>query len=101
MRAHESYRACGTPLAGELGRPGQNAAAPIERLYFLAKGPANAIEPIETADALLLLLRNILFFADDPELVKMVFRSANDFLGQVPAYRLTFYPDGRVWDLIQ
>jgi hypothetical protein len=95
------YRACGTPFAGELARPGENAAAPVDRLYFLAKGPENCIAPVETGEALRLLLRNILFFADDPELVKMVFRSANEFLGQVPAYRLTFYPDGRVWDLIR
>jgi hypothetical protein len=95
------YRACGTPFAGELARPGENASAPIERLYFLAKGRENTIAPVETAEALRLLLRNILFFADDPELVKMVFRSANEFLGQIPAYRLTFYPDGRVWDLIE
>ena len=100
-RLDSGYRACGTPFAGELARPGENAAAPIERLYFLAKGPENRIEPVETPEALRLLLRNILFFADDPELVKMVFRSANEFLGQVPAYRLTFYPDGRVWDLIE
>jgi len=95
------YRACGTPFAGELARPGENAAAPIERLFFLAKGPDNVTEPVEAGEALRLLLRNILFFADDPELVKMVFRSANDFLGKVPAYRLTFYPDEQVWDLIQ
>jgi hypothetical protein len=94
------YRACGTPFAGELARPGENAAAPIERLYFLAKGPENSIEPIEDAEALRMLLRNILFFADDAELVKMVFRSASEFLRRVPAFRLTFYPDGRVWDLI-
>src|SRR5215475_2117375 len=100
-RTGEGYRACGTPFAGELARPGENAAAPIACLFFLAKGPANTIEPIETGEALRLLLRNILFFADDPELVKMVFRSANDFLGKVPARRLTFYPDDRVWDLIQ
>src|SRR5215470_17366183 len=100
-RGRPRYRACGTPFAGELARPGENAAAPVERLYFLAKGPENGIAPIEAGEALRLLLRNILFFADDPELVKMVFRSANDFLGKVPAYRLTFYPDGRVWDLIQ
>jgi hypothetical protein len=95
------YRACGTPFAGELARPGENAAAPIDRLYFLSKGPKSLIEPIATGDALRMLLRNILFFADDPELVKMVFRSANEFLGKVPAFRLTFYPDERVWDLIQ
>jgi hypothetical protein len=97
----EGYRACGTPFAGELARLGENAAAPIDRLFFLAKGPENRIDPIETPDALRMLLRNILFFADDSELVKMVFRSACEFLARVPAFRLTFYPDERVWDLIQ
>lgn len=97
----EGYRACGTPFAGELARLGENASAPVDRLFFLAKGPENRIDPIETPDALRMLLRNILFFADDPELVKMVFRSACDFLARVPAFRLTFFPDTRVWDLIQ
>jgi hypothetical protein len=100
-RDEGGYRACGTPFAGELARPGENATAPIECIYFLAKGPKNVIEPIEPAETLRMLLRNILFFADDPELVKMVFRSANEFLGKVPAFRLTFYPDERVWDLVQ
>jgi hypothetical protein len=100
-RDGEGYWACGTPFAGELARPGENATAPISRLYFLAKGPENSIEPIEAGDALRMLLRNILFFADDADLVKMVFRSACEFLGRVPAYRLTFYPDERVWDLVQ
>jgi hypothetical protein len=96
-----AYQACGTPFAGELARPGENAAAPIEHLFFLAKGPENRVDPIDPADALRMLLRNILFFADDADLVKMVFRSANEFLGCVPASRLTFYPDQRVWGLIQ
>lgn len=100
-RNETGYRACGTPFAGELARPGENATAPIERLFFLAKGPENRIEPMETSEALRMLLRNILFFADDGELVKMVFRSANEFLARVSPYRLTFYPDERVWDLIQ
>lgn len=100
-RDGERYLACGTPFAGELARLGENAAAPIERLFFLAKGRENRIEPIETADALRMLLRNILFFANDAELIEMVFRSACEFLGRVPASRLTFYPDERVWDLIR
>ena len=99
-REGDGYLACGTPFAGELARLGENAAAPIERLFFLAKGRENRIEPIEPADALRMLLRNILFFAKDAELVKMVFRSACQFLARVPAFRLTFYPDERVWDLI-
>lgn len=100
-RDGESYRACGTPFAGELARLGENASAPITRLYFLAKGPDNRIDPIDPADALRMLLRNVLFFADDAGLVEMVFRSAFEFLARVPAFRLTFYPDARVWDLIQ
>jgi hypothetical protein len=99
-REGDRYLACGTPFAGELARIGENAAAPVERLFFLAKGPENHIEPIETADALRMLLRNILFFADDPDLIEMVFRSASEFLTRVPASRLTFFPDERVWDLI-
>lgn len=100
-REGETYRACGTPFAGELARLGENASAPISRLFFLAKGPENRIDPIGAPDALRMLLRNILFFADDPDLVKMVFRSACEFLARVPAFRLTFFPDSRVWDLIQ
>ena len=100
-REGDRYLACGTPFAGELARLGENAAAPIDRLFFLAKGPENLIEPIETSDALRMLLRNILFFVDDADLIQMVFRSACDFLARVPAFRLTFFPDERVWDLIR
>ena len=95
------YFACGTPFAGELARVGENAQAPVEHLFFLAKGPENRIEPIAPPEALRMLLRNILFFADDSELVEQVFSSACEFLKHVPASRLTFFPDARVWDLIQ
>ena len=95
------FVAWGTPFAGELARPGENETAPIAQLFFLAQGPENRIDPIPTRDALRMLLRNILFFADDSKLVEMVFRSACEFLSRVPAARLTFLPDARVWELIQ
>ena len=93
------YLACGTPFAGELARLGENVSAPISQLFFLAQGPENRVATLAPAETLRLLLRNILFFADDSELIKRVFRSACDFLARVPASRLTFYPDARVWDL--
>jgi len=99
-RDRDGYEACGTPFAGELARVGENRRAPVEHLFFLAQGPENRIDPIPTPDALRMLLRNILFFADDSNLVEMVFRSACEFLGRVPASRLTFLPDERVWELI-
>ena len=99
-RDGEGYRACGTPFAGELARLGENCSAPVATLFFLEQGPKNQIRPISSADAVRRLLRNILFFADDPDLVKLVFRSALDFVTIVPVRRLTFLPDERVWELV-
>jgi hypothetical protein len=100
-RNGEEYRACGTPFAGELARVGENRSAPVNTLFLLAKGPENKIEAVSTAEAAHCLLRNILFFAEDAELVKLVFRAACEFVDRVPVRRLTFMPDQRVWDLIQ
>ena len=99
-RQDEGYFAIGTPFFGELARVGENLCAPIEAVYLLAKGPENKIEPIVGADAVRDLLGNILFFARDPEFVKLVFDAAFDFVSRVPVRRLTFVPDARVWELI-
>jgi iron(III) transport system substrate-binding protein len=47
-----------------LGKAGENIAAPIAAAYFLAKGERNSTAPIPPARAAALLLRNVLFFAD-------------------------------------
>jgi hypothetical protein len=101
LRPTNGYTAFGTPFFGDLGIVGETASAPVAALYFLAKGEDNFIEPVPLAEAARLLLRNILFFAKDPELIKLVFQSACSFLQAVPAYRLTFVPDTRVWELIR
>ena len=100
-RQEGRYFAVGTPFFGELARVGENLQAPIEAVYLLAKGPKNKIEPVLGADAVRGLLGNILFFARDPEFVKMVFDSAFDFVKHVPVRRLTFVPDTSVWELIE
>ena len=97
-RTHAAY---GTPFFGDLGIAGDNVCAPVAALYFLAKGAGNRIDPLGSAEAARLLLRNILFFAKDAGLVRLLFQAACDFLESVPAYRLTFFPDVRVWELIQ
>jgi len=99
-RRPDGYCACGTPFSGELAKVGENVSAPIAVLFLLAKGQQNCVEPVEQADAVCFLLRNILFFAQDQELVKLVFQSALNFVNAVPVRRLVFVPDERVWDLI-
>ena len=100
-REGNQYVACGTPFAGELARVGKNQTAPLSALFLLEKGLQNSIEPIGPTEAIQRLLRNILFFADDPELVKLVFQSACEFARFVPIHRLVFVPDQRVWDVIR
>ncbi len=99
-REGNAYQACGTPFAGELARVGENQSAPLHTLFLLEQGPENRIEPVSASEATRLLLRNILFFAEDSELVRLVFQSACEFVERVPVRRLIFVPDNRVWEMI-
>jgi hypothetical protein len=96
----EGYVAFGTPFTGELAKLGENTSAPVAALYLLAQGPENRIEPVAVADAGRELLANMLFFAEDQEMVHWAFQAACDFVNRVPVHRLTFVPDARVWEMI-
>jgi hypothetical protein len=94
------YEAFGTPFAGELAKIGENIRAPLAALYLLSKGSENRIEEVSNAEAARALFQHILFFAEDAELVRLVFHSVFSFVSRVPVRRLVFAPDARVWELI-
>ena len=101
VRKHDAaYTAYGTPFTGELAKLGENVSAPIAALYLLAKGSQNRIDPLSQAEATRSLLANLLFFAEDGDLVQSIFHSAFEFVSRVPVSRLTFVPNARVWELI-
>jgi hypothetical protein len=95
------FIAAGTPFTGELGRSGENISAPVKALFFLRHATENRITRLPDAEAVRMLMRNILFFAGDASLVARVFDLACEFISSVPAFRLSFLPDSRVWDLIR
>lgn len=99
-KQNDGYVAYGTPFTGELAKLGENVSAPVSLLYLLSKGPENRIEPVAPAEAARSLLANLLFFAEDEELVQATFHSTFEFVSRVPVRRLTFFPDSRVWELI-
>ena len=99
-KKNPDYLAFGTPFAGDLGEPGKNVSAPIAALYLLAKSQKNRIEPLTPADAIQRILRNVLFFAREPKMVRQVFDAVCTFVATVPVYELAFFPDQRVWELI-
>jgi len=94
------FRAFGTPFAGELATLGENVSAPVSTLFFLEKGEENRVENVSKDQAMRSLLRNILFFAEDSELVNLVFQSACNFVERARTRRLVFVPDRRVWERI-
>jgi hypothetical protein len=94
------YVAFGTPFTGELAKLGENIQAPIAAFYLLRQGTENRIDPVSGIEATRALLSNILFFAEDAELVRQVFSAACEFTSRVPVYQLTFLPDSRVWEMI-
>lgn len=100
-RQADSYVAFGTPFTGELAKLGKNVSAPIAALYLLEQGSENRIEPVSAGDAARGLLANLLFFAEDRELVQLAFHAACEFVSRVPVSRLTFLPDSRVWEMIE
>ncbi|MGH8101639.1 MAG: hypothetical protein ACREIW_10100 [Chthoniobacterales bacterium] len=100
-KQQRGYSAFGTPFTGELAKSGENIQAPIAALYLLAQGSENRIEQMSRTEAIQGLLSNILFFAEDAELVRLVFEAACEFVECVPVQKLTFVPDARVWEMIR
>ncbi len=94
------FQAFGTPFAGELACTGRNVRAPLGSLFLLQQGQENRIEALSEAEAARQLLRHVLFFARDEELVRAVFQTVLDFVTHVPVRRLVFAGDARVWELI-
>jgi hypothetical protein len=101
VRNDGNYVAFGTPFAGELARVGANTSAPLEALYLLVQGPQNCIAPIAKIDAARAIMRHILFFAEESDLVAKVFDSVLEFVSRVHVAQLIFTPDACAWELIQ
>ena len=96
-----AFQVFGTPFSGELGIQGENVSAPLAAIYLIEHGAANCIEPVPQAQAARRLMRNVLFFARDPQLVASVFSTVCALVRRVPVFRLEFLPDARVWEMIQ
>ena len=95
------YMAFGTPFSGELSDAGEPGWAPVAALFALGRGADNVKVPLTLGRTVQTLMRNILFFAHERELVAAVFEAACRFAARVPAYELLFLPDARVWSGIQ
>ncbi len=100
-REARGFRVYGTPFAGELGIQGENVSAPLAAIYLLEHGDENRLERVAEAEAARRLMRNVLFFAREADLVSQVFSTVCEISRCVPVFRLQFVPDSRVWEMIR
>jgi hypothetical protein len=100
-RTDNGYRAYGTPFAGELARPGANATAPVQQVCLLKQSLQNRLRPVRRAEAIRALMRHVLFFAQDHELVERVLDSVVHLVSSVEVVEMEFTPDHRAWELIR
>jgi hypothetical protein len=95
------YRAYGTPFAGELAKSGANVSAPVHQVCLLKQSLVNRLRPVGKAQAIRALMRHVLFFARDKELVEQVFDAVMQFVKRVEVAEMEFTRDGRGWELIR
>ncbi len=100
-RIANGYRAYGTPFAGELARPGATAAAQVQQVCLLKQSLQNRLRPVKRSEAIRALMRHVLFFAQDHELVERVLDSVVHFVSSVEVVEMEFTPDRRAWELIR
>ena len=100
-RSGDTFVAWGTPFTGELGTPGANRSAPLKALCFLRQAQENCLLPMEKAKALQQLLTNVLFFANDSDMVSRVFHTAGDLVASTEAFQLNFTQGDTAWGLIR
>ena len=100
-RVGDRYMAYGTPFAGELSDSGEPVSAPVAAVFGLAWASDPSQERLTQGATVQMLMRNMLFFAADPALTGHLLDTACDVAAAVPAFRLAFPPDARVWSTIQ
>ncbi len=99
-RMGNRYMAYGTPFAGEFSDSGEPVSAPVAAMFGLAWASDPSRERLAEGAAVQMLMRNMLFFAADPALTGHLLDTACEFAAAVPAFRLAFAPDARVWSTI-
>jgi len=70
----------------------EKTCPPDRAVYLLEKAAENRIVPVEPAASVRRLMRNVLFFAHDAELVRLVFESVCAFVAAVRSFNFLFFP---------
>jgi hypothetical protein len=99
-RRGRGFRAHGTPWHGE-GRFAAAESAPLRALFFLRHGRRTQVRPLDVADAASRLFARTFPPPWDAETVGKTLGVCGRVAAAVPAYDLSFRPDGSAVDAVR
>jgi hypothetical protein len=102
VRPHgDEVWAWGTPIVGELARPGRPKGGPLLALHFIEHAADNRLTPLEPREALRALVRTTVFYPRDRELNERAIAACAAIASRIPAFRLEARGDGSFWRLLR
>ena len=102
IRPHGSeIWAWGTPIVGELARPGLPDGGPLYAIHFIEHADENRCAPLQTHDGLRRLLRATVFYPRDRAINARAIDVCASIASRVAAFRLEARGDGSFWPLLQ
>jgi len=95
------YHVYGTPFWGDFPGGTGNFHKPVHGLYFLCKDSSNFTRPVAGKEAVMRIIRNVLFFSRDQGESSRLFFLCSDFVTGILLRELHFLPEPSVWDVIE
>lgn len=99
-RQDDRYMMYGTPWQGDANIASPEAA-PLERIFFLARSSENLVQPISTMEAVTRLMVCCFPPFYDPEGMGFTLDFFSRLAAEVPCYQLGFVPDSQVVDFVR
>jgi len=94
------WRAYSTPFWGEFRAAGKHRHAPLAGIFQLVQAPQNRAERISAAEAVRMLLPNVLFFSKEPEANRRLLQTVSAAVEGVACHRFEFRRDASLWEAL-
>ncbi len=94
------YYLYGNTFFSDLEEIGHDCSAELKQIYFLNKAPYDDIKPIVKADALKMILRNVMNFSKEAAFSEMILNNALSILRSAGADNIYFLPHREIYKKI-
>lgn len=95
----DGFTVFGSPFWGLFEKGGHNKGLPLAGVFLLSRGPTG-LQRMQRTSALSRLLRCVVNFSREPEIVDSVMTNCARLLAAIPHAGLTSPPDETLWPMV-